>query len=63
MVKTKTMPCCTDAKGKLPALAAPKRGSEWGTAVKTFVERFKLPMHPNQCGSLDYRSKSKLSKK
>ena len=46
MVKTKHTPCRTNAKGNLPALAAPKRGPEWGTAAKTFVEKFKLPWHP-----------------
>ena len=61
MVKTKHTPCHTDAKGNLPALAAPKRGPEWGTVAKTFVEKFKLPWHPHQHDALDYRSKSKLS--
>ena len=56
------MPWCSNAKGKLPILAAPWRCPEWGTAAKTFMEKFRLPMHPNICGQLDYKSKSKLSK-
>ena len=55
------MPRRTDAKGNLPALTAPKRGPEWGTAAKTFVEKFKLPWHPHRRDALDYRSKLKLS--
>ena len=63
MVKTKTTLHHTDAAGKLPLLAVPRKGdSDWGTAAKTFVQKFKLLMHPNVCGALDYRSKSKLSK-
>ena len=61
MVKTKTMPHHTDAKGNLPALAAPNRGPEWDTMAKTFVQKFKIPMKPNRSDELDYRSKSKLS--
>ena len=63
MVKTKTTPRRTDSSGRLPPLARPKRAaSEWGTVAKTFVQKFKLPMHPHVRGALDYRNKSKLSK-
>ena len=64
MVKTKQTPRRSDMKtGKLPPLSEPKRDPKlWGTPAKTFVEKFRLPMHPDVQGSLDYRSKSKVSK-
>ena len=63
MVKTKMTPHRSDASGKLPPLAPARRPkSDWGTATKTFITKFKLPMHPHVQGALDYRSKSKVSK-
>ena len=63
MVKTKMTPRRTDAAGKLPPLGRARRpDSDWGTAAKTFVQKFKIPMNPNVRGALDYRSKSKGSK-
>ena len=63
MVKTKMTPQRSDVSGKLPPLGRPRRpDSNWGTAAKTFVQKFTIPMNPNVRGALDYRSKSKGSK-
>ena len=46
MVKTKTTPRKSDAKGRLPPLAPQwqKPKEEWGKAVETFHKRLSLPM-------------------
>ena len=61
MVKTKTTPCKSDAKGKLPPLAPQwqKRGEEWGMAAETFHKRLTLPMIVRR-GYVSYKGKRTL---
>ena len=61
MVKTKTTPCKSDTKGRLPPLAPQwqKRGEEWGTAAETFYKRLTLPMNVRQ-GDVSYKGKTIL---
>ena len=56
MVKTKTTPRKSDAKGRLPPLAPQwqKPKEEWGTAAEMFHKRLTLPMDVQQ-GDVSYK--------
>ena len=58
MVRIKHTARRTDKKGKLPPLGPPcQPDTDWGTADKTFYQRFRLPAHPVVANSSDYRRK------
>ena len=61
MVKTKTTPHKSDAKGRLPPLAPrwQEKGEEWGMAAETFHKRLTLPMNVGW-GDVSYKGKTIL---